>query len=560
MSTSTSRPPPIMLERTPDWHPDEVPMIPGSPAAVRHSPALRAAYLMIGVLVTITSGLGTALVSANLPQIQGTLGLTPVEGAWLSAAYVMVNLSANLVLIKARQQFGIRRFAEVALVAYLVMTALHLFIDDYPTALLVRGVAGFVGAPLSSLGFYYVMQGFPKHLMGNSIVVAFGLTQLPLPIAWLLSPALLDLGDWQTLYLFEFALAVCTLAAVVSLKLPPGIRIKVIERTDFLTFALVAPAFGLIAGVLAQGRLQWWSEQPWMAGALIAAMALLMIAFHIEHHRANPLIQTRWIGTAEVARFVIAALAFRLILSEQSFAAAGLLRTLGMGPDQFGLFYVVIIAGTLAGIAIGALTFGPKTMMPMAIAAVVLVLAASLTDSDATSDTRPNTMMVSQFMVAMAGALVMAPLILNGVMGALKRGPDHLVTFVVLFTMTQSAGGLLGPALYGTVQQYREHEYSGQLTAHVDPSKPVVAQRLAIQRQIYARQVTDPVLAGAQGTALLQQVTTREANVRAYNDIFRLNAAIAFVFLLWCLWRGGAQMRAARNAPPAATAAASSSM
>ncbi|BAV66597.1 MFS transporter [Sphingobium cloacae] len=530
-------------------------MIPGSPASIRHRPSIRVAYLTVGVLITITSGLANALVSANLPQIQGALGLTPVEGAWLPAAYVMVNLSANLILFKARQQFGIRRFAEVALAAYLAITVLHPFVDDYPTAVLVRGASGFVGAPLSSLGFYYVMQGFPKHLMGKAIVVGFGLTQLALPLAWLLSPALLDLGDWHTLYSFEFALALCTLAAVISLKLPPGIRIKVFEKTDVLTFILLAPAFVLIAGVLAQGQLQWWSEQPWMAWALVASLALLLLAFLVEHHRANPLIQTRWIGTGEVIRFVFAALAFRLILSEQSYAAAGLLRTLGMGPDQFRLFYLVVIAGVLSGIAIGAATFGPKTMMPMAIAAVILVLIASLLDSDATSDTRPNNMMASQAMIAMAGALVMAPLILHGVMGALKRGADHIVTFVILFTMTQSAGALLGPAIYGTFQQYRQHEYSGQITSHVDPTNPVVAQRLALQRGIYAARVSDPIIGGAGGTALLQQAATREASIRAYNDVFRLNAIIAFAFLLWCLWRVAVQLRAASQAPPPPAAA-----
>ncbi|WP_217989547.1 MFS transporter [Sphingomonas lenta] len=555
MSSSTARPGPVLLERTPEWHPDEVPMIPGSPASIRHRPSLRVAYLIVGVLITITSGLANALVSANLPQIQGALGLTPVQGAWLPAAYVMVNLSANLILFKARQQFGIRRFAEVALAAYLAITALHLFVDDYPTAVLVRAASGFVGAPLSSLGFYYVMQGFPKHLMGKAIVVGFGLTQLALPLAWLLSPALLDLGDWHTLYTFEFALALCTLAAVISLKLPPGIRIRVFEKTDFVTFLLLAPAFALIAGVLAQGQLQWWSEQPWMAWALLVSLALLLLAFFVEHHRANPLIQTRWIGTGEVIRFVVAALAFRLILSEQSYAAAGLLRTLGMGPDQFRLFYLVVIAGVLSGIAIGAATFGPKTMMPMAIAAVVLVLIASLLDSDATSETRPNNMMASQAMIAMAGALVMAPLILHGVMGALKRGADHIVTFVVLFTMTQSAGALLGPAIYGTFQQYRQHEYSGQITSHVDPTNPVVAQRLGIQRSIYAARVSDPVLGQAGGMALLQQAATREASIRAYNDVFRLNAVIAFAFLLWCLWRVTVQLRAARQAPSPPSAA-----
>lgn len=554
MNAPASRLTPRVLERTPDWHADEVPMIPGSPASVRHHPYLRLAYLLVGILVTITGGLGNALVSANLPQIQGALGLTPVQGAWLPAAYVMVNLSANLLLVKLRQQYGIRRFAEVALVCYLAITALHLLVDDYGTALLVRGASGFVSAPLSSLGFYYVMQGFPKAKFGSAVVVGLGLSQLGLPLAWLLSPALLDLGQWQTtLYLFEFALALCTLAAAVMLKLPPGIRIQVFEKTDFLTFALCAPAFALIAGVLAQGRLQWWAEQPWMALSLIAALALLMVAFYVEHHRANPIIHTRWIGTMEVARFVFAALMFRIILSEQTYAATGLLRTLGLGPDQFQLFYLVIIAGIVLGTLVGAIGFGPKTGQPFMTGAIVLVIVASLIDSNSTSDTRPNTMIATQFMLAFAGAIVMGPLILEGVMGAMKRGPDHIITFIILFVMTQAVGGLLGPAIYGTFQQYREHEYSAQQTQHVVAADPVVAQRLAIQRQIYARQVTDPTLRDAQGTALLQQVATREANVRAYNDVFRLNAAVAFAFLLWTVWRATAAAITGRRAAAASS-------
>ena len=477
-----------------------------------------------------------------------------MEGAWLTAAYAMVNLSANLIIFKMRQQYGIRRFTEIALMGYLGITLLHLFVDDYATTLLVRGVSGFVAAPLSSLGVYYTMQGFPKKKLGNSLVVAFGFSQLSLPIAWLLSPALLDLGNWQTLYMFEFGLTLCALAAIVSLKLPPGIRIKVIEPADFLTFALTAPALGLVAAVLAQGRVQWWTEQPWMAIALVAALALLVAAFFVEHHRVNPLIHTRWLGTSEVAVFVFAALAFRLILSEQSFAAATMLRTLGMGPDQFQLFYLVMIAGIVAGTALGTVAFGPKTVLPMLLVAIVLVIVGSLVDSDATSQTRPHDMMTSQFLLGFAGALIMAPLILTGVTKALARGSDHIVTFVVLFTMTQTLGGLLGPAIYGTAQQVREHEYSGQMTANVDPADPVVAQRLAIQRQIFANQITDPALRQAQGMAQLQQIATREANVRAFNDVFVLNAIIASLFLLWSVWRAIVLIRAARASASAASA------
>ncbi|RJG58015.1 MFS transporter [Sphingobium terrigena] len=526
--------------------------MPGSPATPRHSVRLRIAYLAVGLLVSATSGLGNAIVSANLPEIQGSLGLTPVQGAWLPTAYVMVNVSSNLILFKCRQQFGIRRFAEAGLLAYLLVTALYLLVQSYEAAVAVRAIAGFAAAPMSALSVFYILQVFPKAKLGQGLCVALGLSQVWTPVAWLMSPALLDLGDWQTLYLFEFGLATCTLAACVVLKLPPGIRIKVFERTDLLTFALLAPAFALIGAVLAQGRIQWWTEQLWMAVALIVALALFLGAFLIEHHRSNPLIMTRWLGTGETIRFAIGAFGMRMLLSEQTFAAAGLLRTLGMGPDQLQFFYAVILAGIVFGFAVSALTFGPKGLMVQLLGSVALIVIGSLLDNDATSDTRPNTMIVSQFLLAMASGLFMGPLLLIGVMKALSKGADHIVTFAVLFAVTQSLGGLAGSAIYGTFQQVREHEYSAQITANLDPGDPVVAQRLAQQGQVYAAQVTDPVRRQAQGVGLLARTATREANVRAYNDIFTLNAILAGLFLVWSVFRVALAARAARNQPPPA--------
>lgn len=537
------------LEPLPAWEEDEKPTIPGSPATPRHSVRLRIAYLAVGLLVSATSGLGNAIVSANLPQIQGSLGLTPVEGAWLPAAYVMVNVSSNLILFKCRQQFGIRRFAEAGLVAYLLVTALYLLVQSYEAAVAVRAIAGFAAAPMSALAIFYILQVFPKAKLGPGLCVALGLSQIWTPVAWLLSPALLDLGDWQTLYLFEFGLATCTLAACVILKLPPGIRIKVFEAKDFLTFALLAPAFALVGAVLAQGRIQWWTEQPWMAAALIVALALFLIAFLIEHHRGNPLIKTRWLGTGETLRFAIGAFGMRMLLSEQTFAATGLLRALGMGPDQLQFFYAVILAGIVFGVAVSALTFGPKALTLQLLGSVALIVIGSLLDNGATSDTRPNTMIVSQFLLATASGLFMGPLLLIGVMKALSKGADHIVTFAVLFSVTQSLGGLAGPAIYGTFQQARQHEYSGQITANLDPGDPVVAQRLAQQGQVYATRLTDPVRRQAQGVGLLAQTATREANVRAYNDVFTLNAILAALFFLWSVFRVAMAARAARDQP-----------
>lgn len=539
------------LEPIPNWTDDEKPSMPGSPSTPRHSGPVRVAYIATAVLLGITGGLGNALISANLPSIQGELGLTPVEAAWLPAAYLMVNISTSLLLFKFRQQFGLRLFAEIGLPLYAAVTILHLFADSYAMALLVRAVSGFVGATISTLAIFYTLQAFPKAKLGQGLVIGLGISQLATPLAWLLSPALLDLGEWRTLYLFESGLALCCLAAVVTLKLPPGIRIKVFEGRDFLTFLLLAPALALIVAALAQGRTQWWTAQPWIAAALIASIILLMASIFVEHHRTNPMIQTRWLGTASTIRFAIGAMGIRFLLSEQTYGATGLLRTLGMGPDQLQPLYAIMLLGLVAGIGGSALTFNQKSVVPQILLSVVLIAIGSFLDWNATSLTRPHDMFLSQFLLSCGAGLFMGPLLLVGVMSALKNGPNYIVSFAILFGVSQSIGGLAGPAVLGTFQQFRQHEYSAAINAGVDPTHGVVAQRLQIQGQIYGRVMTDPMLRQAQGVGQLAQIATREAQVRAFNDVFLLNGLLALLLLSWSLLHVIRLALATKNNPPA---------
>ncbi len=88
---------PAVSEAVPDWEEHEKPTMPGSASMPWHPPYRRAAYALVSLLVAITGGLGNALVTANLPFLQGQLALTPTQGSWLVAAYAMVNVTANLL-------------------------------------------------------------------------------------------------------------------------------------------------------------------------------------------------------------------------------------------------------------------------------------------------------------------------------------------------------------------------------------------------------------------------------------------------------------------------------
>lgn len=524
---------PRLLEPAPDWTPEERPTLPGSPAAIAHPTYKKLIYFFIGVFVAISGSLSNGFITANLPLIQGEYSLTPSEAAWIPAAYVMANISSNLILFKARQQYGLRLFSEIGLVLFIAVLFLHIFVHTFEMALIVRIISGLVAAPLSSLGMYYIMQAFKRANFGRGLYLALGFQQLGIPLAWIISPAIVDVNDWVVLYTFELGLALCCLAMVVSVKLPRSLRIDVFEKQDFFTFALLAPGFALLCIVLTQGPILWWSEAKWLGYALIVGFSLIIIGLTYEHFRVNPLIITRWLGSASTLKFIFGAFAIRLLMSEQSYATVNFLKTMGMGPDQFVPLYAVIFIGITLGTIFSALTFKRERVTLHLVGAVTLILCACALDYHLTSDVRPENFYYSQFIIGFASGMFIGPLLLTGIVNALQKGPSHMVTFVVLFSATQSFGGLIGNSFFSSYQQVRTQNYRTEIISDLKPTDPIVAQRLAIYQQASAQYTLDQALEKNQAYRNLNQVVTREAQVRAYNDVIAMNGIFAILLLLW---------------------------
>lgn len=213
-----------------EWQPHEKPALLGSPSTPEHSTPKRIAYGVVGLLVCLTGALGNAVVTANLQNLQGTFGAWSTEIAWLPAVYVMTNISINLLLVKFRQQYGLRAFTEGFLVLYVLVTFFHLFVNDLSSALMVRAAHGMVAAALSSLGIYYQIQAWPAKHRLKALTIGITGSSLAIPLARLFSTELLQLDEWRGLYFFELGLALISLACVIALKLPPGDRRKVFEK------------------------------------------------------------------------------------------------------------------------------------------------------------------------------------------------------------------------------------------------------------------------------------------------------------------------------------------
>ena len=83
-----------------------------------------------------------------------------------------------------------------------------------------------------------------------------------------------------------------------------------------------------------------------------------------------------------------------------------------------------------------------------------------------------------------------------------------MVTFIVLFSATQTFGGLVGSS-FSTYQQHRTQNYQVEIIKDLEQADPLVAQRLSTYQRSASVTTTDPALQTAQSMRSLNQVVTR---------------------------------------------------
>jgi len=499
------------------------------PVPVPMSRGLAVVYMASSVLFFVVQGLGMNLVNANIYQLQGELSATTSEIAWLSAAYIAPYASMSIALFKIRAQYGIRRFAELSIICFVLAALLNLFVSDLHSAIVVRFLSGMAAAPLSSLGFLYMLEAFPPaRKLSVGLSLALLNTTLSAPLARILSPPLMDLGGYHALYTFEMGLALIALPIIYLLPLTAPPRAKVIQRLDIVSYLLLAAGFACLAIFLTLGRIYWWFEAPWLGTLLAGGIGILTLMAAIELPRQLPLVDLRWLLSKENLHMAGVLLLFRFVSSEQSTTAANFYQQLGLLNDQTQSLYGIILLSSIAGGLLCMLLMLSRHVETAHILALIFIAAGAYMDSQSTSLTRPAQMYLSQGMIAAGAAMFLPPVMAKGFGAALAKGLSYVVNFLVIFLFTQSIGGIFASAVLGSFVTIREKFHSNVLVEHILLTNPFVAQRVSQLSATYGKVITDKSLLNAEGLALLGQQVTREANILAYNDAF-------FVVFLACI-------------------------
>ena len=488
-------------------------------------------YVMASLIIGMTQGLGINLVGSNLPGIQGSLGISNVESYWLIAAYTATSVTGTILLYKIRTQFGFRRFGEYGLLFFAVASMAQMFTHDFQTAVAVRAVMGFAMASLGPLALFYMFEIFPpaKKLTAG---LCFGLagSQISLPISRIISPHLLDLGHWHQLTMLESGLSLICLAIIWILPLTHPPRVKVFERTDWISYPLIATAVACMSIVLTMGRYYWWQEKDWIGEVLVVGIIALTLSFMVELRRKNPIIDLRWLMTPEMLLFTGSMLFVRMLLSEQTTGMVGFLNLVGLLNEQLITLFCIILAATFAGLVFVSIIHKANRIVYIHLFSIALIAVAAWMDAHSTVDTRPEQFYLTQGMVAFGGAIFLPTSLWLGFIRALQYGQSQIISFVLVFLSTQNVGAQVGGAFLGTIQILREKFHSSVLVEGISLQNPLVVERLAQYSHLLKPVLNDGTQLNAEAVAQLSLKVTQQAGLLAYNDVFM----VVFYMSLGC--------------------------
>lgn len=492
-------------------------------------------YLFTGHLCLLIQILSMNMLQNNMPQLEAHFQASLIESMWLISAYMAPYASFTVLLIKIRTQIGMRRFTFIALSCFIACTYLDTQFSNYNSALFMRFLSGLTTAPISSIGILYMIEPFvPTRKVTIGISLSMMCIALGMPLARLVAPYLVADNGVSSFYYFEMGLACLAVFFVFFLHLSPLPQAKVLEKLDFISFPLFALGLGLNAAMLPVGKYYWWSEASWMGYVYAAAIFCLTCSLLIELNRKIPLIDFRWLFSVDMLHITLVMLTFRLLVSDQSSLISSYFSFFNLQNDQLATLYLFVALGIVAGAVLCCLVLQPGGGDYLYLLGSAAIAIGSFSDSLSTNATRPADMYLSQMLIGFGTALFMAVSFSKGLLAAIVKGqPQYITSFTAAFLFTQSTGGLTGSAFFGTLQIYFEKFHSYILTQYLVMSDSQVAARVAAYGRVYGNVLTDSAQAQAQGLNILAQKTSIEANILAYNDVFRIYGVIAVA--LFCL-------------------------
>nr|WP_246544295.1 MDR family MFS transporter [Novosphingobium profundi] len=221
-----------------------------------------------GTLGALMATLDISIVNSALPTIQGELGATGTEGAWVATAYLVAEIVIIPLSAWLERMFGLRTFLLIAVTLFTIFSVICGLSNSLGMMVVGRIGQGFTGGALIPTAQTIIAQRLPRHQQSIG-TAAFGIVAILGPLLGpLVGGWLAENVSWHYAFFLNVPISGILLTLLLVGLPHQKARLELFKEADWFGIAGLALGLGGLTVFLEEG-----AREEWFASELIRYMA-----------------------------------------------------------------------------------------------------------------------------------------------------------------------------------------------------------------------------------------------------------------------------------------------
>jgi DHA2 family multidrug resistance protein len=332
------------------------------PATVEIAPLPKAAApnrTMVTIIVmmsTIMQALDTTIVNVALPHMEGSLGATQDQIAWVLTSYIVAAAIMTPATAWLAGRLGRTRLLILALGGFTLVSVLCGVAGGIGQMVVFRILQGVFGAPLMPLSQAILLDTFSRKEMPRAMAI-WGMGVMVAPILGpTLGGYLTEEYSWRWCFYINLPIGILTILGALTF-LPETARLRD-RKFDWLGFSFLSLAIAALQLALDRGEQQGWFQSTEIdVEVLLSLLGLYMFVVH-SLTSSRPFIDLALFRDRNFVFCILLAGMTNIIFNGSFVLSPQLLQAelnypvvtagLVMGPRGFGTIAAMLIYGKIA--------------------------------------------------------------------------------------------------------------------------------------------------------------------------------------------------------------------
>jgi DHA2 family multidrug resistance protein len=501
--------------------------------------------MLFGVsIAALMEVIDSSITNVALPHIQGNLGATTSEAAWVVTAYSIANVITMPLAVMLGHMFGKKSYFIFSIIGFTFASIACGMSNSLLFLVLARVVQGLFGGGLLAKAQAFLFEGFPPEKQGT-VQGIFGICVLVGPVLGpTLGGYLTDNYDWR--WIFFINVPVGIISTLLCQAFLPKDAPKNVDagpvHIDWLGIAALSTWLGTFQYVLEKGQDDdWFSSKTIIVCSILAVIGFVVFITHSLRTKL-PAVDLRIMRYRSVTvglffQTIVGFVLFGLSYVIPNFAQS----MLGYTAFQAGLLQVPssLVTGFMFPV-VGAFMGKIDARLPVVTGLVLLAVSCYFLEP-INLQWGWNDFLASSLTRGLGLVLVFLPL----TMAAVGDCPtEDIQTASSLLSLVRTLGGSIGIAVLATLLVRRDDFHRAVLVENVTPYSVEAMNRLNQFTQLFHNSGWALADAKTRALHLLDTQVATQALALSYADLAAtlalfLVCTLPFCFLLTSGKRAG---------------------